>query len=146
MVGFVDSDLSSPDEAKKAKIDAIVAALSAEAALPAQAEEDKKAMEDGTLDKGRAALAEAFDNSSCVDCHKFREEGDTGSAPDLTGWASQDWLQRFIADPAHGDFYRDTNDRMPAFARSGAGPTIQPLLPAADIELLSRWLRGEKLE
>jgi ubiquinol-cytochrome c reductase cytochrome b subunit len=146
MVGFVDSDLSDPDDGKKMKIADIVAALSAEAALPAQAEADKAAETDGTLERGRAALAEAFDNSSCVDCHKFRDEGDVGSAPDLTGWASQDWLKRFIADPTHGDFYRDTNDRMPAFGRKGPGPTIQPLLSPEDVELVSQWLRGEVKE
>jgi ubiquinol-cytochrome c reductase cytochrome b subunit len=123
-----------------------VAALSAEAALPAQAEADKQAEADGTVAKGKAALSESFSSYSCTDCHKFHDSGDTGSAPDLTGWASKDWLARFIADPTHGDFYSEDNDRMPAFGRQGPGPTIEPLLSPEEIELLSRWLRGEKLE
>jgi ubiquinol-cytochrome c reductase cytochrome b subunit len=145
MAGFVESDLTDPDDEKKARLAAIAAALAAEAALPADAEANKKAEEDKTLEKGRAALAEAFDSSSCTDCHKFRDTGDLGSAPDLTGWGSQDWLVRFLTDPTHEAFYRDTNDRMPAFGKAGPGPK-QALLSVADIDLLARWLRGEKLE
>jgi ubiquinol-cytochrome c reductase cytochrome b subunit len=144
MASFVESDLAEPNDAAKAKIASIIAALSAEAALPAAAEQDKQAAEDGTLETGRKALGEAFENSSCVDCHKFRQQGDVGSAPDLTGWASKDWLVKLISDPSHDSFYRATNDRMPSFAKDPPGPK-HPLLPAADIELLARWLRGEAL-
>jgi ubiquinol-cytochrome c reductase cytochrome b subunit len=142
---FVATDLAEPDEEAKAKVQSIAAALSAEAALPAQAEADKKAEEDKTLEKGRAAMSEAFENYSCTDCHKFRDAGDLGSAPDLTGWGSKDWLVRFISDPTHEAFYRDTNDRMPSFGKAGPGPK-QALLTAEEIELLARWLRGEKLD
>jgi ubiquinol-cytochrome c reductase cytochrome b subunit len=142
---FVQTDLAEPDDEAKAKVALIAAALSAEAALPAQADEDKKAETDGSLEKGRAAMSEAFENYSCTDCHKFRDTGDLGSAPDLTGWGSRDWLVRFITDPTHEAFYRDENDRMPSFGKAGPGPK-QALLSAADIELVARWLRGEKLE
>ncbi|MCI0357128.1 MAG: cytochrome b N-terminal domain-containing protein [Planctomycetaceae bacterium] len=142
---FVQTDLAEPDDAAKAKVAMVAAALSAEAALPAQAEADKKAEEDKTLEKGRAAMADSFGNYSCIDCHKFRDKGDLGSAPDLTGWGSKDWLVRFLTDPAHEDFYRDTNDRMPSFGKAGPGPK-QALLSPDDIDLLARWLRGEKLE
>jgi ubiquinol-cytochrome c reductase cytochrome b subunit len=144
MANFVDSDLKEQSEETKAKVQSIVAALSAEAALPAQAAADKQAADDGTLERGRKALGAAFESSSCVDCHKFRDQGDVGSAPDLTGWGSKDWLVRLISDPAHDDFYRATNDRMPAFGSDPAGPK-QPLLSQAEIELLARWLRGENL-
>jgi len=142
---FVQTDLAEPDDDAKAKIATIVAALSAEAALPSQAEADKKAEEDKTLEKGRAAMSDSLGNYSCTDCHKFRDTGDLGSAPDLTGWGSKDWLVRFITDPTHEAFYRDTNDRMPAFGKAGPGPK-QSLLSAEDIALVARWLRGEKLE
>ena len=142
---FVQTDLAELDDEKKAKLATIVAALSAEAALPAQAEADKKAEEDKTLEKGRAAMSEAFENYSCTDCHKFRDAGDLGSAPDLTGWGSKDWLVRFISDPTHEAFYRNENDRMPAFGKAGPGPK-QALLTPEEIDLLARWLRGEKLE
>jgi ubiquinol-cytochrome c reductase cytochrome b subunit len=146
MITFVNDNLKEPSDETKAKIQSIIAALSAEAALPAQVEDDKKAADDMTLEKGRAAMAESFDTASCLDCHKFHDAGEPELAPSLTGWGSHDWLVRFISDPAHADFYRDTNDRMPAFGKKGPGPTIQPLLSAADIELLAKWLRGEKLE
>ena len=146
MATFVNDNLKEPSDEVKAKLQSIIAAVSAEAALPAQADDDKKAEEDKTLEKGRAALAESFDTASCLDCHQFRDAGEPELAPVLTGWGSKDWLIRLISDPAHTDFYRDTNDRMPAFARKGPGPTIQPLLSAEEIDLLARWLRGEKLE
>jgi hypothetical protein len=142
MASFVQSDLAELDDEGKAKVQAIIAALSAEAKLPSQAEADAKAEEDGTLEKGRELLAEAFENSSCTDCHKFRDNGDLGSAPDLTGWGTADWLARLITDPTHEAFYRDTNDRMPSFGKGGSG-TKQALLSAEDINLLARWLRGE---
>lgn len=145
MVGFVDDNLAELNADGKAQLESIIVALSAEAALPAQAAADKAAEQEGSLAKGRKALSEAFESSSCVDCHKFRDAGDLGSAPDLTGWGSQEWLARFITDPTHEAFYRDTNDRMPSFGKSGPGPTKQSLLTTKEIDLLSRWLRGEVL-
>ena len=143
MAGFVVDNLKELDDADKNRLQTVIAALSAEAALPSQAEADKAAEADGTLAKGRKALGEAFESSSCVDCHKFRDQGDLGSAPDLTGWGSKDWLVRFITDPTHEAFYRDTNDRMPSFGRAPEGGTKKPLLIADEIDLLARWLRGE---
>jgi quinol-cytochrome oxidoreductase complex cytochrome b subunit/mono/diheme cytochrome c family protein len=143
MAGFVKEDLAAPEGDAKTNLEAIIVALSAEAALPSQAEADKKAEEDKTLEKGRAAMTESFGNYACTDCHKFREDGDLGSAPDLTGWGSKDWLVKMISDPTHEQFYRDTNDRMPSFAKGGPK---QALLSADQIDLLARWLRGEKLD
>jgi quinol-cytochrome oxidoreductase complex cytochrome b subunit/mono/diheme cytochrome c family protein len=141
MASFVADNLKELDDADKTKLQNVIIAVSAEAALPSQADADKKAEQDGTLEKGRKALTEAFESSSCVDCHKFRDQGDLGSAPDLTGWASKDWLTRFITDPAHEAFYRDTNDRMPSFG--AATSPKKPLLTPAQIDLLARLLRGE---
>lgn len=145
MVTFVNDNFKEPNDETKAKVQSIIAAVSAEAALPSQAEADKQAADDKTLEKGRAALAESFDTASCIDCHKFHDLGDIGAAPDLTGWGSKDWLVRFISDPAHEAFYEMRNDRMPSFGRDPPGPK-QPLLTADEIDLLARWLRGEKLE
>ncbi len=143
MVGFVVDNLKERDDADKTKLQNLIIALSAEAALPSQAEADKAAESDGTLAKGRKALGEAFESSSCVDCHKFRDQGDLGAAPDLTGWGSKDWLVRFISDPAHEAFYRETNDRMPSFGTAPENSTKQPLLTPTDLDLLSRLLRHE---
>jgi ubiquinol-cytochrome c reductase cytochrome b subunit len=104
-------------------------------------------MDDGTLEKGREALATAItDGSACTDCHKFRDEGALGDAPDLTSYGSREWLIGMIRDPDHEQYYQGNNDRMPAFGQTGAGPTKQPLLSAADIELLAKWIRGEPLD
>jgi ubiquinol-cytochrome c reductase cytochrome b subunit len=143
MVGFVVDNLKELDDADKTKLQNVIVALSAEAALPSQTEADKSAEADGTLAKGRKALGEAFESSSCVDCHKFRDQGDLGSAPDLTGWGSKDWLARFIADPSHEAFYRETNDRMPAFGTAPESSAKKPLLTPAEIELIAHLLRGE---
>jgi len=143
MVGFVNDNLVELDQIDKTKLQNLIIALSTEAALPAQAEADQKAASDGSLEKGRKAMGEAFESSSCVDCHKFRDQGDLGAAPDLTGWASKGWLVRFITDPTHEAFYRETNDRMPSFGKAPEGATKQPLLTSAQIELIARLLRGE---
>lgn len=145
MVTFVKDNLATLDDSGKKQMNDIIAALSAEAKLPAQAEADKSATDDGTVERGRMAFETTFSTASCVDCHKFHDKGDEGSAPNLTGWASQDWLERFISDPAHASFYgAEGNDRMPAFGKTtGVKGT---LLTKAEIALLARWLRGEKLE
>jgi ubiquinol-cytochrome c reductase cytochrome b/c1 subunit len=145
MVDFVNSNLKELNDEKKAKCDAIIAALSAEAALPAQAEADKKSQEDGSLEKGKAALAEMWDTAACIDCHKFHDQGDLGAAPELTGYGTKDWIVKMITDPAHEAFYADKNDRMPNFGVDPPGAK-QSLLSAEDIDLVARWLRGEDLD
>ncbi|WP_254507704.1 cytochrome b N-terminal domain-containing protein [Anatilimnocola floriformis] len=145
MVNFVRDNFSELDEEGKKAVTDIIATLSAEANLPAQAAADKAATDDGSIMRGRTAFATSFASSSCVDCHKFHDKGDVGAAPDLTGWASQEWLERFIADPGHADLYGDNNDRMPRFAKSGPG--VKPaLLSKPEITLLAKWLRGEVLD
>jgi mono/diheme cytochrome c family protein len=144
MATFVDSDLKDPDAAKKEKIAQIIAALSAEAALPSQTDADKKATDDGTIGKGKTAMAEMFSTAACTDCHKFGD-GSGGTGPDLTGYGSKDWLVRFIGDPSHESLYGKGNDRMPSFAKSGPGPKAALLKPD-EIDLVARWLRGEKLD
>ena len=45
----------------------------------------------------------------------------------------------FISDPSHARFYGERNDRMPAY-----GP--DKILTAAEIGLVTDWLRGEWYE
>lgn len=140
MVGYVNDNLKELDEAKRKSLGELVAALSAEAQLPAQNDADKAAQGDGTLERGRAAFAEGF---ACTDCHKLGDAGESGTAPDLTGWGSAQWLKEFLGDPAHARFYGENNDRMPAFSK-GQG-TKKNLLSDEDLTLLVQWLRGDKL-
>ena len=93
------------------------------------------------VDAGRKAVVDVF---ACIDCHKFRDDGDVGMAPDLTGYASPEWLTAFLSNPADERFYRDTNDRMPAFAPHPGDPANR--LGAEDLALLVSWLRGEWYE
>ena len=91
-----------------------------------------------------AALGEAVDSQSCLDCHCFlNDEG--GMAPDLSNYGSLDWLTSFIADPEQERFYgydSEMNDRMPSFARHPHDPKLN-LLTRREIDLIARWLRGD---
>ena len=82
----------------------------------------------------------------CTDCHRFHGEGDLGSAPDLTGYGSRQWLSEMIANPQGERFYGDgRNDRMPAFANDPKHPK-QNLLSPEELDLLVNWLRGQWFE
>ena len=129
---FVHDNLSAE------KLKDVVAALSAEAGLFAQRSADKKSDEEKQLDRGRDALVNKF---ACTDCHKFRDSGDLGSAPDLTGYGSAEWLIGMISNPQHERFYRAGNDRMPSFS-AGDDPLKNQLTPR-ELDMLARWLRGD---
>jgi ubiquinol-cytochrome c reductase cytochrome b subunit len=133
MVNFVQNDLTDADTWTKDDIEAVIAAMAAEANLPgAKAAEPLVA-------KGRELIAS---DERCGSCHHFRDNGtDLGTACDLTGWGSRDWLVGIIVDPTHERFYGDTNDRMPSFGKADEG-SLAPLT-RAQIELIADWLRGE---
>lgn len=137
MVGFVKDTLAPwPGE----EVQNIVIALSAEAQLKDQAEADKK--DAARIEAGRKLIAL---DDRCVSCHKFRGAGELGSAPDLTGYGSREWLVGMIGDPKHERFYRDANDRMPSFAEH-PGDSPKNRLSAHAIGLVVDWLRGEWYE
>jgi mono/diheme cytochrome c family protein len=138
----VNDNFAEPSEEERIEINSLIAAISAEAALPSQAKEDEEAKSNGTLEKGKAAIEKSWATSSCVDCHKFHEAGALGGAPDLTGYGSKAWLTEFLTNPAHERFYPSSNDRMPAFAVAGK-TTKRPLLTPQQLDLLASWLRGE---
>lgn len=133
MATFVKDSIQPNDP----DIVSVAAALSAEAALVSQREPEASGQE--TINAGRELVASKF---ACTDCHKFRDQGELGAAPDLTGYGSYQWLTEFIANPRHERFYRDTNDRMPAFAEHPDEP-VKNQLTAREIDLLVRWLRGD---
>lgn len=140
MVGFVRDAMSDLEEEDVEDVAALVAALSAQAELKSQAELDKKDAE--MLEHGTEMITDVF---GCTDCHKFGEKGQLGMAPDLTGYASREWTIGIIANPAAARFYRDTNDRMPAYAENEEDPS-KNLLSRKQLELLTDWLRGEWYE
>ena len=149
MVMFVLEDCYGEDvaaeqrEQVRAALKKIAIALSAEAALPQQREQDTR--DAAIIAEGRAliegGLSEILDSgSSCTDCHTFGEQQDIGS-PVLDGYLSRQWMIDFIRNPADERFYGDMNDRMPAFA-----PHDDPKLNQLDdqsLELIVDWLRGD---
>ena len=91
------------------------------------------------IDEGKKVLAS---DEKCAGCHKFGDAGSLGTAPDLTGYGSEEWLRELIANPAHERFYADQNDRMPAFAKDRANPKNNQLSPK-ELDMLVKWLRGD---
>jgi len=118
----------------------VVLALSAEAQLKSQRADDEK---DATrIAAGRELIA---NEENCTMCHKFHDVGELGSAPDLTDYGSRGWLIGMIRNPTHERFYRDANDRMPAFAEH-EGNSTKNLLDDRAIGLIADWLRGDWYE
>lgn len=133
MVSFVTDDLQDADTWKPADIEAIIAAMAAEAGRG-----DSKTPA-ASIAQGRDLIAS---DERCGACHRFGDNGtDLGTACDLTGWGSREWLVGIITDPAHERFYGDSNDRMPSFGKAVEGG-IAPLTDE-QIGLLADWLRGE---
>jgi ubiquinol-cytochrome c reductase cytochrome b subunit len=133
MVNFVTNDLTDRDTWKPADIEAVIAAMAAEAGFA-----DAKAPPD-LIEKGRTLIA---DGERCGGCHKFGDNDmELGSAPDITGWGSKEWLVGILTDPTHERFYGDSNDRMPSFGKAEEG--AMPLLTSQQIGLVADWLRGE---
>ncbi len=147
---FVSGDMASKvkelfdgiEEAEAAKLrddlKLVAQALSAEAALPRpDAAGHSPIMASRELLSGRLA---------CTDCHRFHDKGELGSAPDLTGYGSRDWLLGMIGNPKHERYYaEDRNDRMPTFAEDTQHPERNILSPR-ELKLIVDWLRGDWYE
>ncbi|HEY0552446.1 MAG TPA: cytochrome b N-terminal domain-containing protein [Verrucomicrobiae bacterium] len=108
----------------------IADALSAEAQLPAQA--DAGTQDTALIEQGRAFMA--TETARCTECHQFRKKDEDATAPDLTGYASREWLIAVISNPKHERFYGKRNDRMPSFGED-------KILDARSIGLIADWLR-----
>ncbi len=147
---FIDGEMASKvqelfdgldrDATQKMRGDLLLAAraLAAEATMPHRTEAD--AADSAEILRGRELMVGSL---SCTDCHRFREHGELGSAPDLTGYGSRDWLLGLIGNPRHERFYADDrNDRMPAFAEDTQHPERNILSPR-ELALIVDWLRGD---
>jgi ubiquinol-cytochrome c reductase cytochrome b subunit len=131
MVRFVTRKVAVYKPEEKEQLKKVIAAVSAEAGLKSQTDVD--ARDAAMIVEGRSLLKDAM---VCTDCHQFREPDENATAPDLTGYASRDWLVRFIRNPGHAGFYGDRNDRMPAFGE-------KQVLSEESIGLIADWLRGD---
>ena len=131
MVKYVTTKLPKLHAGKPSALEAMVAAVSAEAGLPGQREKDAK---DGAwIEQGRTHVRETF---ACTDCHAFRKPDEEASAPELTGWGSREWILAITTDPGHARFYGKRNDRMPAFGKEGR-------LTPKESGLITDWIRGD---
>lgn len=133
MVKFVQRDVPKYGEAEKANLKKVILALSAEAQLRSQIEADQR--DAASIRQGRKLVSEM----GCTDCHQYRAKDPDATAPDLTGYASRDWLMGVIRNAAHPRYYGKKNDRMPKFGPDG-------IMTEREIGLLAAWLRGEWYE
>jgi ubiquinol-cytochrome c reductase cytochrome b subunit len=131
MVKFVKTKVAAYSPDQRAELTQVIAALSADAQLDSQKSLDATSASDI---KAGAALFSGEIN--CADCHQFHTQDANADAPDLTGWASRDWLISFIGNPKQSRFYGDDNDRMPAFLD-------QHILDSDQIALIADWLRAK---
>ncbi len=141
MVEYLDGLITDADDptATRARLRLAALALAEEAQLPRKPGET--APDPDAIAEGQKLIAGEL---GCTDCHRYHDKGDLGSAPDLTGYGSRQWLAAMIANPQAERFYPDDhNDRMPAFAKDPQDPK-QNTLSSKDIELLISWLRGEE--
>jgi ubiquinol-cytochrome c reductase cytochrome b subunit len=133
MVKFVKKEVPDFD---KNDLNKVIIALSAEAKLPVQRKQDQ--LEVTTIKEGRDMLLKS-DPIRCLDCHGFAgKEGEEVNTPDLTGYASRQWLIDFLHDPGHERFYGKKNE-MPAFG-------AKKILDEKSITMLADWLRGDWYE
>lgn len=85
MVRFAKRDVAGFTPEQKAEIQSVIAALSAEAALPRQRALDRD--DAGRMAAGCAATANEV--MRCTECHKFHEHDDEPVGLDLTGYGSR---------------------------------------------------------
>lgn len=131
MAKFVKKKVAAFSPEQRQELTKVLAAISAEAGLKSQAAQDTA----GAADI-KAGVGFFKDELNCNECHQFHNKDADATAPDLTGYASREWLISFIGNPKQDKFYGDRDDRMPAFGE-------QKILDASQIALLADWLRGD---
>jgi ubiquinol-cytochrome c reductase cytochrome b subunit len=77
---------------------------------------------------------------TCNECHSYAgERTGTVKAPEMRGYGSVEWIEKFIENPADDAFYRNTGKepaQMPAF---------KDKLSASERHLLAVWLHASKM-
>jgi ubiquinol-cytochrome c reductase cytochrome b subunit len=131
MTKYVKNKVSAFKPGQKATLANVIAAVSAEASLKSQQKLDADSAAD--VHTGQSDFSNTL---TCGDCHNFHSHDENATAPDLTGYASREWLISFISNPSQDKFFGKHNDRMPSFAGKG-------ILDAEAIGMLADWLRGE---
>jgi len=109
MVKFVKKKVAGYSPEEKEQLRKVIAAVSADAGLKAQKAIDEH--DAANIAEGRTLIKSAM---ACTDCHQFTARMRMRQRR-LDGYASKEWLVKFINNPGHPSFYGDRNDRMPAF-------------------------------
>jgi ubiquinol-cytochrome c reductase cytochrome b subunit len=129
MVGWLNDHIPETPEAI-ANRQLAVLALSSQAQLKSQAALDH-------ADSAQIAAGIAYMRNTkggCAECHVFQDVGT--DSPELTGWASREWMIAFVNDPSHPRFFGRDNDRMPSYGKEKS-------LSDREIALVVDWIRGE---
>ena len=152
--GEIDADDPAAVAELNRRIDAVAAALAAEAGVrvhggpPLALNHGGETLAPDELnplvEEGKELIAGDF---GCTDCHNYGD-AEYGYSVTLNGYGSRDWLAGLIANPAHGDYYGEDADAseypgegyMPAYAPTG---TDADMLTREDLLLLVDWLRGD---
>lgn len=127
------------DEANAEDLNAIVEFLTAQSQR-----EDLEPFDSELIDRGQTVLQSSKLTkgelvSTCTDCHVLHPVGAEGEPdedfgyPNLTGYASQQWLKSFIRRPG-ADHNYGVKNRMPAFADK---------MTDRELDLLVRWMTGD---
>jgi mono/diheme cytochrome c family protein len=135
MARFVERGVAGFDAGRTADLRNVIAAVSAEAELPARAEEDS----DGPAQVAAGLAAFAEDRVGCARCHTFRDYTENDVGPVLTGWGSREWILGMLHNPSAAEYYGADNDGMPAFGVEGQ-------LTEQQMGLIADWLRGDWYE
>ncbi len=124
------------------KVKAAAWAISALAELPYQREADHR--DTAQLELGMEAV---LNDLSCIDCHTLGDE-EVGAGPDLTGYASEEWLTAFISNPQTERFYYSPDNYepadklMPGFATHHDDKSLNALSDE-ELSLIVRWIRRD---
>ncbi len=127
------------DPANQPSLDALVEFLASQSGRIPQTTEQKDLVDKGRTIFETGGLVKGKLSANCVDCHSIaaatgkKGAGKDGSAPALAGYASVEWLKRFVADPGRPENYGEHN-HMPAFKER---------LSDRESDLLARWLVGD---
>jgi ubiquinol-cytochrome c reductase cytochrome b subunit len=93
-------------------------------------------------DDATRALGQKIVTERCTSCHLFKgqgDDGDSGEAPELSGYGSVSWTRAQVANPANPATYRDKaldealKKHMPRFDKD---------LSPEDVDVVARWTRA----
>ncbi|HMI90935.1 MAG TPA: c-type cytochrome, partial [Polyangiales bacterium] len=91
--------------------------------------------QDPPIDAALVKQGEQVFRDTCMDCHLYEGDGaDVFEGPDMTGYASRNWILGQIRDPDALSQYGELND-MPSFAED---------LDAQDQRMLAAFLRQQR--